>query len=99
VYLLDGVLLVVLGLSLVRLGAVVHLEVLNFLGLAHLSLGAHPLGENFHRGEVFFLCPHLVPGVSSVRLTLGTYFLEGPNSPLGEFLVMGAVMLLEMPPS
>jgi hypothetical protein len=89
----------VLGLSLVRLGEVVHLEVLTFLRLANLSLGAHPLGGIFHRGEVFLLYPHLVLWVSSPRLTLGTYFLEGPYSPLGAFLVLGAIMLLEVSPS
>jgi hypothetical protein len=91
---------VVLGLSLVRLGAVIILEVLNFHGVAHHSPGAHPLGEN----DFFLLFPHPVLGVSSLGLNLGISFLEIPHFPLGEtpsgeFLVLGVVVLLEVPPS
>jgi hypothetical protein len=61
-----------------QIGVVIHLEVLTFLGLAHLSLGVI-----FHHGEVFLLCPHLGLGVSSLRLTLGIFFLECPHLPSG----------------
>jgi hypothetical protein len=37
-----------------QLGVVVHQEVSNFLGLAHPSLGAHPLGEIFTMGRISF---------------------------------------------
>jgi hypothetical protein len=76
----------------------------NFPWVSTPSLGAHPLGENFHHGEVFPLLTHQVLGVSSLGLTLGMFFLEGPHLPLGETplgacLVLGEVMLLEVPPS
>jgi hypothetical protein len=39
-------------------------------------------------------------GVSSLGLTLGTFFLEGPHLPLGGmFGFWEQVMLLEVPPS
>jgi hypothetical protein len=79
VYLLGGVFLVVFGLFLVNLGAVVLQEAFLFHGLSHLSLGEHPLGEN----GVFPLSTHPSLEVSSPRLNLGTYFLEGPCVPLG----------------
>jgi hypothetical protein len=103
VYLLGGICLVVLGLSLVRPGEIVHQEVLTFHGLSHLSLGLNPLEKIFHHGEIFPLLTHPVLGVSSLVLALRIFFLEGPHFPLGEiplgeYLVLGVDMLLEVPP-
>jgi hypothetical protein len=66
---------VVLGPSLVNLGAVECHEGLNSHGLTHLSVGAYPLWENFHNGEDFPLFIPPVLGGSSLRLVLGTLFL------------------------
>jgi hypothetical protein len=73
---------VVFWFSLVILGAIVHLEVLTFLGSAQIFLGTYPLGVFFHHGEVYILCLHLVLGLSSLGLNLGTYFLEVAPFPL-----------------
>ena len=85
----------VLGLFLVMLGATIVPGVLTFHGVAHPSLGAN---------GIFLFFPHPILGVSSMGLNLGINFLEVPHFPIGEtplveFLVLGVVMLLEVPPS
>jgi hypothetical protein len=85
---------VLLGLSLARLGKIIPQEALNFLGKANLSLGAHPLGEVLHLGDFFPLLTHPILGVSSLGLTLGIIFVEGPNLHPGAYLVLVSVMLL-----
>jgi hypothetical protein len=73
-------------------------------GVAHHSLGAHSLGENFHNGEAISLSIPLVLRDSSLILVLGTHFCLGIHLPLGEtplgvHLVLGEAMLLRVPPS
>jgi len=102
-YPLGGIFLVVFGLSLVRLGAEVCLKVLVLRGLAHPSLGEHPLGDTFHSGEAFPLLTHLVLGVSSLGIILEMYFLEGVHlslraTPSRARLVQGSSMIFEVPP-
>jgi hypothetical protein len=58
-----------------RLGENMCLDDLIFYGLAHFSLGAHPLGENFHNGVAIHSSIHLVLGGSSLGLDLGILFL------------------------
>jgi hypothetical protein len=60
--------------------------------------------KNFSPWEVFLLCPYLVLRVSSLGLALRIFFLKSSHlpwreTPLGSYLVLAEVMLLEAPPS
>jgi hypothetical protein len=75
---------VVLGMSLVRMGAVVCEEVLTSHVLAHLSLGAHSSGVTFQIGEAFPLSIPQAPCDFSLGLVLGKFFLGSLHLSLGE---------------
>jgi hypothetical protein len=75
-----------------------------FHGIVCHSLREHPLGGKFHNGETIPLSTHLVLGDSSLGLVLGIHFHLGLHLTLGETslrvcLVLGASMLLGVPPS